>query len=171
MDIFFRTTWHLIVIIIFLESTSRDEITFLNRLMLIRAHIHNKENDHQVRLSTNEKTHTINISSKTEGLGSNTNGGELLFLALATCFCNDVYREAAKKGINILEIEVAVQGEFGGVGEPARNVSYNTKVKASNISKQQVKALLDHTDSVSEIQNTLRSGAEVQLKQIDIEIV
>jgi uncharacterized OsmC-like protein len=42
----------------------------------------------------------------------------LLFLALATCYCNDIFREAAKQGLKIDGVEVKVEGEFGAEGEP-----------------------------------------------------
>ena len=139
--------------------------------MIIKAHVHNQKNQHKVRLSTNQHEHSIEIPSKSTGFGSSANGGELLFLALATCYCNDVYREAAKMDIDILEVEVEVEGEFGGVGEPARHVRYSARVKASNANEQEIRELLQHTDSVSEIQNTLRAGAAVELDNIDVSIV
>jgi hypothetical protein len=55
--------------------------------------------------------------------GSSINGGELLFAALATCFCNDRYREAAKRGVEVQDVEVEVTGTFGNPGEPARDIS------------------------------------------------
>jgi uncharacterized OsmC-like protein len=59
------------------------------------------------------------------------NGGELLFLALATCHCNDIYREAAKRGIQIDEVDVTVEGEFGAEGECAKQIVYRPRVKAA----------------------------------------
>jgi organic hydroperoxide reductase OsmC/OhrA len=44
--------------------------------------------------------------------GSSINGGELLFAALATCFCNDLYREAAQRGINVQDVDVEVTETF-----------------------------------------------------------
>ncbi len=67
---------------------------------------------------------SITIGSKLGGFGWSVNGGELLFLALATCYCNDLYREAAIRGITIHQVEVEVISEFGGRGEPASGVSY-----------------------------------------------
>jgi len=139
--------------------------------MTIQAHVHNQENKHAVRLTTNGTTHSISIPPKSTGFGSSANGGELLFLALATCYCNDVYREAAKKDLEILAVEVEVTGDFGGIGDPATNVRYNAKVKAAHASKEQIQELLRHTDSVAEIQNTLRAGAVVELKDVEVEIV
>ena len=91
--------------------------------MKIRATISNERDHNAVTLCTNESVHSINIPSKASGLGSSANGGELLFLSLATCYCNDVYREAGSRGIDIIGVEVEVDGEFGAIGEPARNVS------------------------------------------------
>jgi dienelactone hydrolase len=48
----------------------------------------------------------VEFAEASSGLGSSANGGELLFLVLATCYCNDVYREAAKRGIRAESAEV-----------------------------------------------------------------
>jgi uncharacterized OsmC-like protein len=53
----------------------------------------------------------------------------LLFLALATCFCNDIYREAAKR-LKVQSVEVIVSGEFGGEGEPGSNIEYKAKIES-----------------------------------------
>ena len=131
--------------------------------MKIRVRVHNQENKHEVRLDTNGKASSIEIAGKPSGFGSSVNGGELLFLALATCYCNDVYREAEKKGIKVVDVQVEVEGEFGGVGEPARNVRFNTSVVASGANEDEVQQLLLHTDKVAEIQNTVRQGVGVDL--------
>ena len=62
----------------------------------------------------------ISIASKDDGFGLAVNGGELLFLSIATCFCNDLYREAAKRDQKIDSMEVTVSGTFGKEGEPAQ---------------------------------------------------
>ena len=69
-------------------------------------------------------SHSIEIPPKQTGRGSSVNGGELLMAALATCYCNDIYREAAKKKIDIESVEVEAEGEA------ARAVSYRARVKA-----------------------------------------
>lgn len=79
-------------------------------------------------VTSNDTTHTIDIQPKTTGYGSGANGGELLFLALATCYCNDIYREAAARGVEVIAVDVEVEGEFGAPGEPARNVTYRAKI-------------------------------------------
>lgn len=100
------------------------------------------------------------IAAKGEGHGSRVNGGELLFLALAACYCNDLYREARKRGIGVAGVRVEVRGEFGGEGEAARNVRYRAKVR-SEAPEAAILDLMRHTERVTEIQNTLRAGATV----------
>lgn len=135
--------------------------------MNIRARIQNSAASHQVTLQTGEYVHSIDIPPKPSGSGSSANGGELLFLALATCYCNDIYREAAKKGIKVDRVEVQVDGNFGAEGEPARNVTYHAKV-ASPASEEEIRELMRFTDTVAEIQNTLRIETPVTLSQIEV---
>lgn len=135
--------------------------------MKISAHIQNSHNHHHITLSTNDATHTITIPPKTTGYGSSANGGELLFLALATCYCNDIYREAAARGIEVTAVEVAVTGDFGGPGDPARNVVYHTRI-SGKASAADLQALARHTDTVAEIQNTLRLGMAVTLERVEV---
>ena len=133
--------------------------------MRIISRVENSRNHHAVTLQTNDTVHTLTIPPKDTGFGSSANGGELLFLALATCYCNDVYREAAKRGIPVERIEVEVEGEFGGEGDPARNVTYRAVV-TSPAGEAVVRDLLRHTDTVAEIQNTLRGGVPIVLSDI-----
>ncbi len=135
--------------------------------MKISARVDNSEGKHHVTLTTNDNSHSISIPSKSSGLGSSANGGELLFLALATCYCNDLYREAAKQNIQVEKVEVEVSGDFGAEGEPATNVTYKAKVHAKG-TEEEIRALMEHTDTVAEIQNTLRIGSTVTLKSIEI---
>lgn len=65
--------------------------------MKISATLINSSNINDVTVTTESSQKKIAVPSKADGFGSSVNGGELLFLSLATCFCNDTYREAAKK--------------------------------------------------------------------------
>ena len=98
--------------------------------MKISARVENSQDNHQVTLQTNDSVHSIYIAPKPTGYGSSANGGELLFLALASCYCNDIYREAAKRNIKVERVEVRVEGDFGTEGEPAQKVTYHAKVFA-----------------------------------------
>lgn len=117
---------------------------------------------HEVEVETDGRKQSIAIAPKSVGQGSSVNGGELLFAALATCFCNDLYREAAKRGIQVEGVEVEVTGAFGNPGEPARDISYRVRVRA-DASRETIDDLIRETDSMAEIQNTVRGGCEVKL--------
>ena len=135
--------------------------------MRVGAKVQNSEGQHQVMLHTNDNFHSLAIPPKPAGFGSSANGGELLFLALATCYCNDIYREAAKRGIQVETVEVAVEGNFGAEGESAKDVTYQAKVTA-RASEAEVRELMKHTDLVAEIQNTLRVETPVVLTDIEV---
>jgi organic hydroperoxide reductase OsmC/OhrA len=134
--------------------------------MKISARVANRAGEHQAGLTTEGREHSLAIPAKAEGFGSSVNGGELLFLALATCYCNDIYREGAKRGIEIDRVQVEVTGEFGGMGEGARNIQYRATVDAK-APEAEILELMRYTDSVAEIQNTLRSASTVTLTQCD----
>jgi len=135
--------------------------------MNISARVVNRHMQHQVLLKTGEHEHSLLIAPKPDGFGSSANGGELLFLALATCYCNDIYREARKRGLVIQSVEVEVTGEFGGEGEPARNIRYRSSVEA-DAPREEVLDLMRYTDSVAEIQNTLRRSTDIALTDCEV---
>jgi uncharacterized OsmC-like protein len=138
--------------------------------MKISAQIRSSRGQNQITLETNAQAHSIQIAPKATGFGSSANGGELLFLALATCYCNDIYREATKRGVGVERVEVEVTGEFGAEGEPARNVTYGAKVWA-HAPDETIRDLMTRTDQVAEVQNTLRSGAPITLSRIETVVV
>ena len=131
--------------------------------MKIAARVSNSVSGHTLEVETDGRKQSITIAPKT-GRGSSVNGGELLFAALATCFCNDLYREAAKRDIEVRGVNVEVMGTFGNPGEPAKNVTYRVRVDA-DASQETIDDLIRTTDTVTEIQNTLRAGCAVRLEQ------
>ena len=139
----------------------------IENIMKITARVENSKDNHQVTLQTNDNVHSIVIPPKSTGYGSSANGGELLFLALATCYCNDLYREAAKRNIQVDRVEVEVDGDFNAEGEPARNVSYRAKV-AAQASEQEIQDMMRFVDTVAEIQNTLRIATPVTLEHTEV---
>ena len=130
--------------------------------MNISAVVRNAGSSHEVIVATGDAGKPLAIPPKTTGPGSSVNGGEFLMLALATCYCNDLYREAQRLGITLDSVEVEATAEFAGVGLAATNVRYSAKV-ASSASAESIARLLRETDAVAEVHNTLRRGTPVLL--------
>lgn len=132
--------------------------------MHIAASIKSSLDQLETAVETNGATRSLVLPTKPTGLGSAVNGGELLLLSLAICFCNDIYREAAKMNIAVSNVEVVVTGEFDAEGEAGSNFQYKANVEA-DATPEQIKALIEHTDKVAEIQNTLRKGVGISIIQ------
>jgi len=130
--------------------------------MEISASIKNSLNRHSVTVATNGSEKQLQIAPRETGYGSSVNGGEMLLLALVTCYCNDIYREAAKRNIHVESVEVTSFANFGSPGEPGSNFRYEVRV-TSNAPKAEIEELVRHTDQVAEIHNTLRQGVKVDL--------
>lgn len=130
----------------------------------IRARIVDVHGRHEVELETNGRTHPLEVASGPGGYGSALNGGELLCLALATCYCNDVHREARKRGIAVTRVEVEVRASFPREGAAARDLTYDARVEA-DADEDAIVALMRHTDTVAEIQNTVREATAVRLAE------
>jgi len=136
--------------------------------MKMSARVRNSQGVHETFLRAGEASQAVAIPPKPTGLGSSVSGGELLFLALATCYCNDLYREAAKRKIELLSVDVEVEGDFLAEGAPAKDVWYRASV-AANASEAEIRDLMQHTDTVAEIQNSLRVETPVRLREIGVE--
>jgi uncharacterized OsmC-like protein len=130
--------------------------------MQISAHVRNAGQVHDIAVSTAGASRAIAVPAKTEGRGSSVNGGEFLMLALATCYCNDIYREAARLGIEVRAVEVEATAQFDGIGLAATNIEYKARV-GSPASSEQIQRLLVETDAVAEVHNTLRAASSVRL--------
>ena len=133
--------------------------------MKISASVKSSFRQHGVVVQTNGSAQEIAIGVKPSGYGSAVNGGEMLLLALATCFCNDLYREADKRNLKISSVEVTAEGEFAGDGETGSNFTYHTKV-VSDAPVGAIEELIKHTDRIAEVHNTLRKGLDIKLKQL-----
>ncbi len=130
--------------------------------MHIAAIVISSAGGHEVTVRTGDSSQSLPIARKAAGAGSSVNGGEFLMLALATCYCNDLYREAQRLGISIAHAEVQATAEFPGIGLAAANISYSAKVRSS-ASDADLQRLLRETDAVAEVHNTVRAGVPVQL--------
>jgi organic hydroperoxide reductase OsmC/OhrA len=130
--------------------------------MEISATVKSSASAHAATVRTGAVAQSLTVPPKAAGLGSSVNGGEFLMLALATCYCNDLYREAARLRIPIEGAEVEATAEFPGVGLAATNIRYRAVVKSS-ANAEAIAQLLRETDAVAEVHNTVRAGVPVEL--------
>jgi organic hydroperoxide reductase OsmC/OhrA len=137
-------------------------------LMRSSARIHNSQGEHDVKLTTGERTSKLEIPPKASGAGSSATGGELLMLALATCYCNDLYREAAKMGIRVTHVDVECSAEFPAEGEPARDITCAARITA-DAPEERVRELVAEADRLAEIHNTIRSAVPVTMGRVEVE--
>jgi organic hydroperoxide reductase OsmC/OhrA len=131
-------------------------------VVLISATVKNSSSSHTVEVCTGSAVQSLAVPSKPVGRGSAVNGGEFLMLALATCYCNDLFREAARLGIPVEEVEIEANAEFPGIGLAATNIRYRARVR-SPASEADIATLLRETDAVAEVQNTVRAGVPIEL--------
>lgn len=135
--------------------------------MQVRATLSNTVTGHSLITTSANDEHPLAIDAKTDARGSTVNGGELLCAAIATCFCNDLFREAPTYDIEVIDVTVRARAEFGGPGDPARHIGYMVEVTAVG-EENAIRDLVRHTDSVAEIHNTLRLGLPVLLEDVQV---
>jgi uncharacterized OsmC-like protein len=101
------------------------------------------------------------------GRGLGFNGGQLLYLAIAGCISNDLYREAAAQGIGLRRVVVTVDGDFPARGEPSTPIDYDVELEG-DATREQLEALLAEVDRIAEIPNSLRQGTPVRLRRAEV---
>ena len=99
------------------------------------------------------------------GDGIGFNGGQLLYLAIAGCVSNDLYREAPGFGIALERVRVTVRGDFSGDPPVSEAVEYEVEL-AGDASEERLRELVEHVDRIAEIPNSLRGGTEVSLAAV-----
>ncbi len=130
--------------------------------MKFAAQVRNDRSTHQITLKAGDKEQAILIPPRPGG-GSSVSGGELLLLALATCYCNDIYREAGKRNIRVESVEVEVDCDFEAEGKGASNIVYRARVQ-TDADPAVIRELMAHTDTVAEIQKTVRVETPVKFE-------
>lgn len=108
------------------------------------------------------RTLTIDRAKEAGGRRLGYSGGELLLLAVGACFTNDLHREAAKRNLKVRSVQVEVQADWGGEPVRAQNVSFSASVEAE-ATEQEILELVQHTDRVAEVHNSLRFGTPIRL--------
>jgi uncharacterized OsmC-like protein len=108
---------------------------------------------------------TVVIDRPVEGGGRalGFNGGQLLNLAVAGCVSNDLFREAAKRGIRLERVRVVADSDYA--GRPATSTPIEYEVELSGDAPAGALAdLVDFVDQIAEIPNSLRRGTDVRLR-------
>ena len=135
--------------------------------MKITAQVANSIASHRVTVATNGVEKSLTFAPKLNGRGSAVNGGELLLASLATCLCNDIFREAAKLDIDVQDVEVRFEAYFPSEGAAASDLRYDVQISGSG-DAEDLRKLVRHTDSVAEIHNTVRSAIPFRLGRIEV---
>jgi uncharacterized OsmC-like protein len=124
----------------------------------------------EVRNVAGAHTLVVDRPDDAGGRGIGFNGGELLYLAIAGCVSNDLFREARARGIELERVRVAVRGDFGGDPAVSNDVQYDVEV-AGTAAADELAALVRHVDEIAEIPNSLRRGTAVRLGNAAVESV
>lgn len=101
------------------------------------------------------------------GRGLGFNGGQLLYLAIGGCVSNDLFREAAARGIALDSVRVVVRGDFKGDPAVSEPVAYDVEL-SGDASAEQLRALVQHVDTIAEIPNSIRRGTEVRIDRVEV---
>lgn len=96
------------------------------------------------------------------GRGLGFNGGQLLYLAVAGCVSNDLYREAQAAGISLTGVRVIVTGDFSGDPPVSDEIVYRVEIEG-DAPAQDLERLVRRVDEIAEIPNSLRAGTSVML--------
>ncbi len=96
------------------------------------------------------------------GGGLGFNGGQLLYLAIAGCVSNDLFREARAEGIELTSVRVRVRGDFSGDPAVSGAVEYEVELEG-DAPRDRLNELVERVDRIAEIPNSLRNGTNVRL--------
>lgn len=97
------------------------------------------------------------------GGGLGFNGGQLLYLSIAACISNDLYREAETRGITLTRVAVTVDGDFPGRGSPSGPIAMDIEVDGDALAAD-LEALLDEVDRIAEIPNSIRNATPITIR-------
>lgn len=98
------------------------------------------------------------------GGGLGFNGGQLLYLSIAACVSNDVFREAVTMGVTVRRVAVEVDGDFPARGAASTAIDVRVTVEAE-ADDATIDALVAEVDRVAEIPNSLRGTVPVTIRR------
>jgi putative redox protein len=117
----------------------------------------------------NAGPHTLVVDRPAHGGGRGLgfNGGELLYLAIAGCVSNDLFREARVENIELERVRIVVHGDFRGDPPVSSDVVYDVEV-TGDAPRERLEQLVARVDDIAEIPNSLRQGTLVRLRSVHV---
>ena len=112
-------------------------------------------------------SHTIIVdppNGTAGGLGLGFNGGELLALAIGSCYCNGIHYIADELGVSVGKILVEVTLELG--GDPPIATEAILKASCTTIDGSNPDILIEKAKETSTVSNSLRKGFPVTLVKL-----
>lgn len=97
------------------------------------------------------------------GGGLGFSGGQLLYLSIAACWSNDLYREAATMGIELDGVELTVDGDFPARGSGSTPITVDLIVR-STAPEAKVRELIAEVERVAEIPRAIREGPSIEVR-------
>ncbi|HET8786519.1 MAG TPA: OsmC family protein [Candidatus Limnocylindrales bacterium] len=97
------------------------------------------------------------------GGGLGFNGGQLLYLSIAACWSNDLYREAATMGIELVGVDVTVDGDFPARGAGSTPIAVDVVVR-SPAPEARVRELIAEVERVAEIPRAIREATPIDVR-------
>jgi uncharacterized OsmC-like protein len=97
------------------------------------------------------------------GGGLGFNGGQLLYLSIAACWSNDLYREAATMGIELDGVEITVDGDFPARGSGSTPISVDVTVRSS-APEERIRELIAEVERIAEIPRAIRDATPIEIR-------
>jgi uncharacterized OsmC-like protein len=110
-----------------------------------------------------QSTLVVDRPAAAGGGGLGFNGGQLLYLSIAACWSNDLYREARTMGIELDGVEITVDGDFPARGAGSTPITVEVVVR-SRAPEEQIRALIGEVERVAEIPRAIREGPPIEVR-------
>jgi putative redox protein len=107
-------------------------------------------------------TLTVDRPTAAGGGGLGFNGGQLLYLAIAACWSNDLYREATTMGIELDGVELTVDGDFPARGSGSTPITIEVVVRSA-APESKVRELIDEVERVAEIPRAIHDATPIEV--------
>jgi putative redox protein len=108
-------------------------------------------------------TLTVDRPAAAGGGGLGFNGGQLLYMSIAACWSNDLYREAATMGIDLDGVEITVDGDFPNRGSGSTPITVDVIVR-SQAPEAKIRELIAEVERVAEIPRAIREGPSIKVR-------